>query len=53
MSRIQRRVILLAACLAVAPARAARAVVGAIGVSGATNQQRDEAVAKAGAAALQ
>ena len=28
-------------------------VVGAIGVSGATNQQRDEAVANAGAAALQ
>jgi len=27
-------------------------VVGAIGVSGAANQQRDEAVAKAGAAAL-
>jgi glc operon protein GlcG len=28
-------------------------IVGAIGVSGASNQQRDEAVAKAGAAALQ
>jgi glc operon protein GlcG len=28
-------------------------VVGAIGVSGAANEQRDEAVAKAGAAALQ
>ena len=27
-------------------------VVGAIGVSGAANQQRDEAVAKVGAAAL-
>ena len=27
-------------------------VVGAIGVSGAANQQRDEEVAKAGAAAL-
>lgn len=35
------------------PIESEGAIVGAIGVSGAANQQQDEAVAKAGAAAIQ
>jgi len=34
------------------PVRVGGAIVGAIGVSGAANHEQDEAVAKAGAAAL-